>query len=179
MADIAEAFIAQSRSLLTSAYLPRIERCLEKLSDEEVWWRPHEEANSIGNLLLHLSGNVRQWIVSGVGARPDTRVRQQEFDERRVLPRTELLRRLRETLSEADAVLAETVPSRLLETRQIQGKDVTVLDAVYHVVEHFSMHTGQIILLTKLLKAEDLRFYDFSGGAPLETWHTPAGESST
>ncbi|MBD0325529.1 MAG: DUF1572 family protein [Pyrinomonadaceae bacterium] len=179
MAEIAQAFIAESRSLLMSAYLPRIERCLEKLSDEEIWWRPHEEANSIGNLLLHLSGNVRQWIVSGVGARPDTRVRQEEFAERGTRPRAELLRRLTETLSEADAVLAELAPARLLETRRIQGKDVTLLEAVYHVVEHFSMHTGQIILLTKMLRAEDLRFYDFSSGAPVETWHTRGGESST
>ncbi len=179
MADIAESFIAHSRSLLMTAYLPRIERCLENLSDEEIWWRPHEESNSIGNLLLHLSGNVRQWIVSGVGSRPDTRVRQEEFDERGRWTRAELWRRLTETLFEADAVLAETVPSQLLETRRIQGKDVTMLEAVYHAVEHFSMHTGQIILVTKMLKAEDLRFYDFSSGAPVETWHAPKRESST
>jgi uncharacterized damage-inducible protein DinB len=178
MADIAQSFIAQSRSLLMTAYLPRIERCLENLSDEEIWWRPREEANSIGNLLLHLSGNVRQWIVSGVGARPDTRVRQEEFDERGQRTRAELWQRLAETLAEADAVLAATEPHQLLETRRIQGKDATVLEAVYHVVEHFSMHTGQIILLTKMLTAKDLRFYDFSSGAPVETWHAPKRESS-
>jgi uncharacterized damage-inducible protein DinB len=173
MTDIARAFIAQSRSLLMTANLPRIERCLERLSDEEIWWRANEESNSIGNLLLHLSGNVRQWIVSGLGGREDGRVRQEEFDERRVLPRAELLGRLKTTLAEADAVLAAIEPAKLLESRRIQGDDVTMLEAVYHVVEHFSMHTGQIILLAKALKAEDLRFYDFSGGAPIETWHEP------
>lgn len=178
MADIAQAFIAQSRSLLMTAYLPRIERCLEKLSDEQIWWRPDEGSNSIGNLLLHLSGNVRQWIISGIGGRPDTRARQEEFDERRLRPRAELLARLKETLLEVDTVLASIEESQLLESRRIQGDDVTVLEAVYHVVEHFSMHTGQIILLTKLLKAEDLRFYDFSSGAPVESWHVPPGESS-
>ena len=171
--DIAQAFIAQSRSLLQTANLPRIERCLERLSDEEVWWRPNDESNSIGNLMLHLSGNVRQWIVSGLGGREDARVRQEEFDERRVLPRAELLRRLKETLTEADSVLASIEPAQLLESRRIQGDEVTMLEAIYHVVEHFSMHTGQIILLAKALKNEDLRFYDFSGGAPQETWHTP------
>ncbi len=171
--DIAQAFIEQSRSLLQTANLPRIERCLERLSDEEVWWRPNDESNSIGNLLLHLSGNVRQWIVSGLGGREDARVRQEEFDERRVLPRAELLRRLKETLFEADSVLAAIEPAQLLESRRIQGDEVTMLEAIYHVVEHFSMHTGQIILLAKALKNEDLRFYDFSGGAPQETWHTP------
>ncbi len=173
MMDIAQAFIEQSRSLLQTANLPRIERCLERLSDEEVWWRPNDESNSIGNLLLHLSGNVRQWIVSGLGGREDARVRQEEFDERRVLPRAELLRRLKETLFEADSVLAAIEPAQLLESRRIQGDEVTMLEAIYHVVEHFSMHTGQIILLAKALKNEDLRLYDFSGGAPQETWHTP------
>lgn len=178
MDDIALAFIAQSRTLLAEAYLPRIERCLEKLSDEEIWWRSADESNSIGNLLLHLSGNVRQWIVSGVGSQPDTRTRQAEFDERGKGTRAELLSRLKETLREADAVLSVLAPAQLLEARHIQSDEVTVLEAVYHVVEHFSMHTGQIILLTKMLKAEDLRFYDFSSGAPVETWHALTPESS-
>ena len=173
MTDIAQAFIAQSRSLLLTANLPRIERCLERLSDEEVWWRPNDESNCIGNLLLHLSGNVRQWIVSGLGGREDARVRQQEFDERQTIPRAELWRRLTETLFEADSVLAAIEPSQLLESRRIQGDEVTMLEAIYHVVEHFSMHTGQIILLAKALKNEDLRFYDFSGDVPVETWHKP------
>src|SRR5215210_2059189 len=134
MMDIAQAFIAQSRSLLQTANLPRIERCLERLSDEEVWWRPNDESNSTGNLLLHLSGNVRQWIVSGLGGREDARVRQEEFDERRVLPRAELLRRLKETLFEADSVLAAIEPAQLLESRRIQGDEVTMLEAIYHVV---------------------------------------------
>lgn len=178
MTDTAKAFIEQSRSILMTDNLPRIERCLEKLSDDEIWWRPNEGSNSIGNLLLHLCGNVGQWIVCGLGGRPDTRVRQQEFDERRKLPRAELSQRLTETLAAADATLAAIEPSQLLEARHIQGNDVTVLEAVYHVVEHFSMHTGQIILLTKALKAEDMRFYDFSGDAPVETWHTPPPEPS-
>ncbi|HEX8491724.1 MAG TPA: DinB family protein [Pyrinomonadaceae bacterium] len=175
MTDIAQAFIAQSRSLLMTDHLPRIERSLEKLSDEQIWWRANDESNSIGNLLLHLSGNVRQWIVSGLGGQRDARVRQEEFDERRVLPRSELLGRLKDTLAEADAVLASIEPSALLEACRIQGNDVTVIEAIYHVVEHFSMHTGQIILLAKMLRGEDLHFYDFSGGAPVETWREPQG----
>jgi uncharacterized damage-inducible protein DinB len=174
MTDTANAFIAQSRSILMTASLPRIERCFEKLSDEQIWWRPNEDSNSIGNLVLHLSGNVRQWIVCGLGGQPDERVRQEEFDERRQLPRAELLKRLKETLAEADAVLASFAPSQLLESRHIQDDDVEALEAIYHVVEHFSMHTGQIILLTKIIKGEDLRFYDFSSGTPVETWHEPS-----
>lgn len=160
--DTAQAFIIKARSLLKTDYLPKIEHCLERLTDEDVWWRADNESNSIGNLLLHLSGNVRQWIVSGVGGETDARVRQQEFDERAIIPRGELLARLKQTLKEVDEVLSRLDAGRILERREIQGYDVTVLEAIFHVVEHFSMHTGQIILLTKILKNADLKFYDFS-----------------
>lgn len=160
MNDTASAFITKARLLFSEDFLPKLERCLERLSDEEVWQRANEESNSIGNLLLHLAGNVRQWIVCGVGGAVDERVRQQEFDERAVIPKTELLAKLKQTLAEVDRVLAEFDTARILEQRRIQGYDVTVLDAVFHVVEHFSMHAGQIILLTKMLKSVDLKFYD-------------------
>jgi len=168
--DTAQAFIAKARSLFGEDYLPKIERCLEKLSDEEVWWRANEESNSIGNLLLHLSGNVRQWIVCGIGGQVDERVRQQEFDERRLLSRGELLARIKDALAEVDGVLADFDVTGILEQRRIQGSDVIVLDAVFHVVEHFAMHTGQIILLTKMLKGASIKFYDFSGDAPTANW---------
>jgi uncharacterized damage-inducible protein DinB len=170
MNDAAQTFITQARVYLSEDYLPKIERCLEKLSDEEVWWRPNQESNSIGNLLLHLAGNVRQWIVSGIGGASDERVRQEEFDERSIIPRALLLERLKETLSAVDQTLAALDPSRLLEQRRIQGGDVVVLEAIFHVVEHFSMHTGQIILLTKMIRSADLRFYDFSDGSPRPDW---------
>lgn len=175
MSDAAQEFILKARSYLVEDYLPKIERCLVQLSDDEVWWRANPESNSIGNLLLHLAGNVRQWIVSGVGGAVDARVRQLEFDQREVVARDELLGRLRQTLSEVDEVLAQLDPARVLEPRRIQGSDVTVLEAVFHVVEHFSMHAGQIILLTKLLKGADLQFYDLSGGDPVPAWKAEAG----
>ncbi|HEV2913467.1 MAG TPA: DinB family protein [Pyrinomonadaceae bacterium] len=171
MSEAPLAFVASARSFLMSDYLPKIERCLEQLSDEQIWWRAAEESNSIGNLILHLAGNVRQWIISGIGDAPDNRVRQQEFDRREVMPRAELLALLKETLGEVDEVLARVDPARILERRPIQGQEVTILEAVFHVVEHFSMHTGQIILLTKMLTKKDLRFYDFSSGAPVADWH--------
>jgi uncharacterized damage-inducible protein DinB len=165
-----QAFIASARSFLVDEYLPKIERCLEKLSDEDVWWRGAEESNSIGNLILHLSGNARQWIVSGVGGAPDGRARQQEFDRRDGIERAQLLATLRDTLAEVDAVLERVDPARLPERRSIQGQQVTIIQAIFHVVEHFAMHTGQIILLTKMLAKKDLGFYDFSSGAPTATW---------
>jgi uncharacterized damage-inducible protein DinB len=168
--ETARAFLAEARRHLGEDYLPKIERCLERLTDEQVWWRASERSNSIGNLLLHLEGNLRQWVVSGAGGAADARVRDREFAERRSLPREELLRALRAAVAEADDALARLDPAALLETRRVQGLDVTLLSVIFHAVEHFSMHTGQVILLTKLLADEDLAFYNFSEGVPRENW---------
>ncbi len=159
MTDIAKDFIAESRSFLSSDYLPKIERCLEGLSDEDVWWRANEESNSIGNLLLHLDGSTRGWIINVAGGANSPRDRQQEFDERGRIPRTELIARLKQTLAEADEVLARLDGATLLERRQTPWKEVTLLWAVYHAVEHFSMHTGQIIILAKM-RSRELRLSD-------------------
>ena len=165
-------FITRARGFLRDEYLPKIERCLERLSDEQIWWRPNEDSNSVGNLLLHLCGNAQQWIVSGLGGEEDNRVRQSEFDERRIISRQDLLTKTKATLTRVDATLAQFDESRLLETFQIQGTTVTALEAIFHVTEHFSMHTGQIILLTKMIGGTDLGFYDFSSGQPVHAWRT-------
>lgn len=167
MNEIGPTFIASSRAYFGADYLPKIERCLELLTDKQIWWRANPQSNSIGNLLLHLSGNVQQWIVCSLGDAADARDRDSEFAQRGIIPRDELLARLKQTLSEADATLAKFDTDKLIERRVIQGLDVTALEAIFHVVEHFSMHTGQIILLTKLLTAADLHFYDFEGNAAL------------
>ena len=176
--DVGQAFITKARSLLHEEYLPKIARCLEQLSDEEVWWRANPASNSIGNLLLHLEGNVRQWIVAGIGGVPDNRQRDLEFHENARPPARELLAQLSATLDEADNALARLDDARLLERRMIQGHDTETLDAVFHVVEHFSMHSGQIIMLTKMIRGGDLRFYDFAGGAPQPRWRESESNSS-
>lgn len=168
--EIPQAFVDGSRAFLTKDFLPKIERCIERLTDEEIWWRANEQCNSIGNLLLHLSGNIRQWIVSGLGGAPDNRTRQQEFDERSHLPKDELLAKLRTAVADADEVLAKLNPETLLERKTIQGKDVSIMYAIYHVVEHFAMHTGQILMITKQATDKDLAFYDFSTGMPRARW---------
>jgi len=170
MRAIGSAFLKESRSLLTGDYLPKIERCVTLLTDDQIWWRANAASNSIGNLLLHLSGNVRQWIVVGLGGAVDMRDRDAEFGQRDVILRDELLARLRETVNEADQTLANFNDERLLEQFGIQGLEVTALGAIIHVVEHFAMHTGQIILLAKMFTKADLAFYDFESGAPLLTW---------
>jgi uncharacterized damage-inducible protein DinB len=160
MNEVGQAFISEARSLLLTDYLPKVEQCVARLNDEQIWWRANPESNSIGNLLLHLSGNVRQWIVVGLGGVTDTRDRDAEFAQREVISRDELLARLRQTLKEADQTLATFDSNRLLDRFTIQKSDVSALAAVFHVVEHFSMHTGQIIYITKLLSSSDLHFYD-------------------
>ena len=166
----ARAFIASANNFLLGDYLPKIERCLEKLSDEQIWWRANEESNSIGNLILHLCGNARQWIVCGVGSAPDSRNRDAEFEQRDVIARDELLTLLRSTLSDVQTTLQSLDPSTLLEQRKIQGNDVEILEAIFHVTEHFSMHAGQIMLITKMLTGTDLRFYEFDGATPVTRW---------
>ena len=160
MADIGKIFISESRAFLGSDYLPKIERCLEALTDEDVWWRAGDGSNSIGNLLLHLNGSTRGWIVDVVGGSYSPRDRQREFDEREQIPRAELIARLRQTLAEADEVLARLDPEALLERRQTPWEEVTVLWAVYHAIEHFAMHAGQIIMLAKMRAGGDLKLSD-------------------
>jgi uncharacterized damage-inducible protein DinB len=174
MNETAREFIARSRYHLVEDFLPKIERCVTLLSDEQIWWRPNPESNSIGNLLLHLSGNARQWIVCGLGKAIDARDRDSEFAQRETIPRADLLSRLRQTITEVDATLAKFDLDSLVEKKTIQGLEVTALEAILHVVEHFSMHTGQIILLTKLLTSSDLRFYEFEGDTPLLRFSSPS-----
>jgi uncharacterized damage-inducible protein DinB len=137
----------------------RIESCVTKLSPDQIWARQGSNQNAVGNLLLHLAGNVRQWIVCAVGGAPDERDRDSEFADVAGISAAELLDRLRTAVEEASDVISELPPKRLPERVYVQGYDVTVLEAVYHVVEHFSQHTGQIIFATKLLTGERLDFY--------------------
>jgi uncharacterized damage-inducible protein DinB len=157
-ADLARPFLAQASRLLLQVYLPRIEACVRSLSPEQIWWRANPASNSVGNLALHLEGNVRQWIVSGLGGAPDRRQRDREFSEIGPIPRRTLHARLRKAVSEADRVLRKLNGEALDRTYSIQGFCVTGLRAVFHVAEHFSHHAGQIVLLTKILRGKDLKF---------------------
>lgn len=155
-----ELFIAEARRHLMQEYLPWLRACLAKLSEEDIWWRANQASNSIGNLILHLCGNTRQWIIHGVGGAADGRDRTAEFAARETLRKNELLQKLETTLAEVDAVLANLSLEKLASRKVIQGFNVTVLGAVFHVVEHFSYHTGQIILITKMRIGEDLKLWD-------------------
>ncbi len=157
--NLTALFLGFSREKLLDEYWPRLRRCVESLTDQQLWWRPDESSNSIGNLILHLNGNVRQWLVSSFNGLEDNRNRPAEFSERGVIPATELLKKLAATMQDASEVLARLTEADLLATFQIQGYTVNGLEAVYQVVEHFGMHYGQIVYITKLLRVEDLGFY--------------------
>jgi hypothetical protein len=156
MSDCAAAFTRKSIDVLSIECLPNIAQSVQAMAEPDLWWRPNDASNSAGNLLLHLKGNVTQWIIGGVGGRPFERHRQGEFDARNGPSRDVLLAQLTAVVTEACGIIGEQTGSTLLERRQIQGHDVTVLEAIYHVVEHFSMHTGQVILLAKARTGMDL-----------------------
>ena len=153
-------FLDYSRAKLEK-YAGKIERCVRKLDDDRIWSRGHSTENSIGNLCLHLSGNVRQWIVSGVGGEKDERNRDAEFAAIGGVSADELIDRLNRTVARACEVIAALTPARLEEPVTIQNYKLTVFEAVYHVVEHFSHHTGQILFAMKAISGEDLGFYRY------------------
>jgi len=144
-------------------YCAQIARCVKLLSVEQVWSRSNERSNSVGNLLLHLRGNVSQWVLEGLGGRRYERDRPAEFAQREALPPDALMAALDQTIRDACAVIAALPDSRLGEAVTIQGYQTTVLAAVFHVVEHFAFHTGQIVWATKAMLNVDLSLYDAQG----------------
>ena len=157
--DVGNEFIATARRHLVLEYLPKLSACVEQLSEENFWWRPSEMENSVGNLLLHLSGNLRQWIISGIGGAADIRVRQEEFDARGGRSKEEVMRLFTATVEEVDRILKEFDVRRLTEVRHFQKWDYSCLYAISHVVEHVAQHMGQIIFITKLRNTTDLKFF--------------------
>jgi len=153
-------FIEASRVFLRDDYLPKLLHCVEKMSDEDLWWRPNEVSNSAGNLILHLCGNMRQWIVSSIGHVEFNRDRDAEFAARGPVPKAQLIANLKQAIEDVDAVLAALKPERLLERFKVQKYEVSTLQAVYHVVEHFGYHLGQILYIYKMRSGADPRFYN-------------------
>ena len=165
-----QEFIDKSRYYLATEYITKIKHCLDALPEDALWARPNESSNSIGNLLLHLSGNIRQWIVGGVGQHEVKRNRAGEFAAKGGGTREQLFSNLDRAVKEVDDVLAQLRPEQLHESRVIQGRNTTVLDAIYHVVEHFAMHTGQIVLMTKTYAPGAISFYKDANGLAQPSW---------
>ena len=168
--SVGRAYLAAARKKLAACH-ERIAHCLTQLSDRQVWWRPRDSMNSIGNIVLHLCGNLRQWIVAGVGGAPDVRDRPGEFAERSLIARDELLRRLGAVVAESDAVLAATGEEALLEPRTVQGFAETVLSAVFDCLAHLNGHTQEVVYITRTQLGDAYRFAwtptPEQGGAPV------------
>jgi hypothetical protein len=157
--DLATIFLAFSRNKLLNQYWPRLKTCVEPMTVEQVWWRPNQASNSIGNLILHLNGNMTQWLVASFNKDEDKRNRPEEFAAQGGLAAGELLGYLGATVAEGEKVLNRLTIDELLAPYVIQGHHVRGLDAVFQVIEHFGLHYGQIAYITKTLEGKDLGFY--------------------
>lgn len=157
--DFGQALIEETRRRLLGESLPRLRRCLDLIDEQTLWRRPNEQTVSVGNLVLHLCGNARQWIVSGLGGAPDHRQRQAEFDEPGPIPKQVLIEKLEATMNDVAKVLDGVDPATLLEKRPVQVYKDSGLSILIHVVEHFSYHVGQISYVVKLTQNVDLGYY--------------------
>lgn len=157
-AELTALFVTHSVNKLTQMR-DHIALCLSKLSEEQIWHRSSDNENAIGNLVLHLCGNMQQWIGAGFGGEQDVRVRDAEFSARGNTDKGALLQHLQQTVSHNLAIIESVTPERLVVRITPQDRTVSILEAIYQVVGHFQQHTGQIIFATKLLTSEDLRLY--------------------
>jgi uncharacterized damage-inducible protein DinB len=156
--SISEEFKEQSiQDMLENG--PRIKKCMNELSEEEIWKRPNESSNSVGNLILHLCGNMTQYIISSLGGKKDLRERDSEFAARTGYSKEELLTKLESTVDQCVNVIKGLSEEQLLQERSVQGFEYSGIGNIIHVVEHYSYHTGQIAFWTKLLRDQDLGFY--------------------
>ena len=159
MTQISQLLLAEARHRLLEESIPRLEKCLSKLDEQGIWYRPNDQTVSAGNLVLHLCGNVRQWLISGLGGRPDHRNRDQEFSEEGPLETSVLLDMLKDLSRDIDQVLTELNSVDLSESRTVQGFDVNGVSILVHVVEHFSYHVGQVTYMVKSRLAVDMGYY--------------------
>ena len=154
-----QLFTTEIKRRLFEESLVRLERCLNELSETDIWWRPNENSNSVGNLVLHLCGNARQWILTGLGGATDQRKRQAEFDERGPVSRAELIQKVQQLMSEINVVLDRLTPADIERPIVVQGFNETGMSILIHVVEHFSYHVGQMAYIVKARLDKQTNFY--------------------
>lgn len=149
VSDVALEFL---RSRVTKIFPAQIRKCVEELSDEQIWWRPNDGSNSVGNLVLHLSGSMRHYLSRAVGGIEYTRDRPAEFQERGPLPKQELLSVFDETISQAAQTLDSFDTSRFLDTTEEPNYYPTIFDQLFGIALHLATHAGQILYVAKMLK---------------------------
>ncbi len=137
----------------------RIKKCFDEVDETDIWQSANDNSNSMGNLVLHLCGNISQYIISSLGEKPDTRERDKEFSAKNAFTKSELLKRLTETVYEATEIIKECDEAGLVKTYSVQGFDLSGIGIIIHVAEHYSYHAGQIAFWTKQIKNKDLGFY--------------------
>ena len=155
---IAKEFIDVSISKLKEDTV-KIEKCFNEFIEEDIWKRPNSSSNSVGNIILHLCGNIRQYIISSLGGKEDIRKRDEEFSIKGGHTKTELFNNLSSTIDEAIAIIKNCNENDLVKIRYVQGFEKSGVAIIIQVVEHYSYHTGQIAFWAKLLKDKDLGFY--------------------
>lgn len=158
--EFIKLFLPEIKRRLILEGKTRLVTCLGMLTLEEIWHRPNDNSNSVGNLVLHLCGNVRQWLISGLGGQPDNRVRQLEFDEKGPIPTETLIHLLNDTLTEAEMVLSRIKNEDLTRKVMVQGFEENGISILVHVVEHFSYHVGQVTYFVKLIKNRQTNYYE-------------------
>lgn len=154
-----DEMVKETKRRIIHESIPRVKICLEKLSGEELWYRPNKNTVSVGNLVLHVGGNARQWILSGLGGHPDNRNREWEFNEKGPISAQKLLQQLDQLADEIVQVLDELPADILLKKIKVQGFEETGLSILIHAIEHFSYHVGQITYFVKSGKDIDLQYY--------------------
>lgn len=155
-----DLLITETKRRLFEESVTRLKKCLNQLTEEETWYRPNEHSNSMGNITLHLCGNVRQWILTGLGKQNDNRTRQQEFDERGPISTKALIQKVDNLMLEVEKVLDSITSEMLLEKHKVQVYEETGLSILVHVVEHFSYHVGQMTYFVKWRKDIDTKYYE-------------------
>jgi uncharacterized damage-inducible protein DinB len=153
------AFIDNILRYLIEENFPRVIKCLDMLSEEQIWYRPNAESNSVGNLVLHLAGNLTQWALDGIGGRTFKRERQAEFDADRTKTKRELIGLMSQLKDDLDTLIRKISTAELLRVRPVQIYEESGVAILIHVTEHFSYHTGQIAYVTKWLTDQPTNFY--------------------
>lgn len=158
-AKIRELLVADIHRRLFTEGAERIKKCLSHLSEEQIWYKHNNNTNTVGNLVLHLCGNVRQYILHGIDGQTDVRQRQLEFSEKGPIHTTILIDSLNQLEADVTAALSRILPEHLIENRKVQGFDENVTSILVHVAEHFSYHVGQITFFTKYILNVDTGYY--------------------
>ena len=155
-----DALVAETRRRLFDECIPRVKKCLDLLTEEEIWYKPNENSNSVGNIILHLCGNVRQWLGAGLGKLPKVRRRDEEFSTKGGFNKKEILEKLEKLQEMSESVLDKVTYEDLLAVHEVQVYQETGLSILVHVTEHFSYHVGQITYFVKAKKDLDTGYYE-------------------